>query len=302
VLVLTGLANGFVPAGQALVATSTPRDRVGGALALTLAGSSTGNLLGPIAGAALISVLPAMHSLFSFTSAAMLTAALLVLVLVRERHVRPHDALRIDLRADVKRLMRVAELKLLYFLQVLFSFTVYGAVPIVSLYTMQLLDQQPAFGGLETESWLAITAVAFTIASIAVLPVWGQVLNRVEPRRALRILLAGTCITSVLIPLARDPLELVIARVVFALFVSGLPPALIRMIRDRAPHGMEARTLSYGTSIQQMGSATAPLIAGVLAPYVGMRGFFWFASGLVLIAWVLWTRRGDRNDNVSIRG
>jgi MFS family permease len=53
---------------------------------------------------------------------------------------------------------------------------------------------------------------------------------------------------------------------------------------------MEARTLSYGTAIQQLGSATAPLIAGLLAPYLGLRGFFGLASVLLLIAWALWWR------------
>jgi DHA1 family multidrug resistance protein-like MFS transporter len=292
VLILTGLANGFVPAGQALVATSTPRTRVGGALALTQAGASVGTLVGPIIGAALIGMMPTMHSLFTVTSVAMFCAALLVLLVVREVHVRPQHALRIELRADLRQIMRVPDLKLLYFLEVLFASTVFGAMPIISLYTMHLIDQQPGFMGLKTETWLAITAMTFTIASIAVLPFWGRVLNRVEPQRVLKILLAGTCLTSVLIPLVRDPLELVIARVLFALFVSGLPATLIRMIRDRAPQGMEARTLSYGTAIQQLGSATAPLIAGVLAPYVGLRGFFGFASVLVLVAWVLWIRRG----------
>jgi MFS family permease len=33
IMMLVGLANGYVPAGQALVATNTPRDKVGGALA-----------------------------------------------------------------------------------------------------------------------------------------------------------------------------------------------------------------------------------------------------------------------------
>jgi len=42
------------------------------------------------------------------------------------------------------------------------------------------------------------------------------------------------------------------------------------MIRDRAPQGMEARTLSYGTALQQLGSASAPLIAGIVAPYLGL--------------------------------
>jgi len=109
----------------------------------------------------------------------------------------------------------------------------------------------------------------------------------------LSIILAGTLATSVLLPLVRNPLDLLIARILFALFVSGLPPTLIRMIRDRAPKGMEARTLSYGTAIQQIGSATAPLVAGLLAPYLGLRGYFALASGLIGVGWALW-RKAER--------
>ncbi|MGH8665635.1 MAG: MFS transporter [Burkholderiales bacterium] len=292
VLVLVGLANGFVPAGQALVATSTPGTYVGSALALTQIGAATGTLLGPLAGAALIGLLPSAHALFAFTAALMFGASLLAFARVREEHVRPAHPLRIDLLADIGQLLRVPELKLLYYLQVLFSFTVFGAMPIVSLYTMQLLDEQPGFGGLSVESWVAATAMAFTLAGIGVLPLWGQVLNRFSSRRVLGILLAGTCAASVLLPLVRNPLELTVARMLFALFVSGLPPTLIRMIKDRAPQGMEARTLSYGTALQQMGSAAAPLIAGLLAPYLGLRGFFWLCSGLIVLGWVLWKRHG----------
>lgn len=290
VLTLVGLANGFVPAGQALVATSTPQAHVGSALALTQVGAATGTLLGPIAGAALIGVLPRAHGLFAFTSALMFAAGLLALHYVREHHVRPAHPLRIDLLADIGKLLRVPELKLLYYLQVLFSFTVFGAMPVVSLYTMRLLDDQPGFGGLSVESWVAATAMAFTVAGIAVLPLWGHVLNRFASRRVLGILLAGTCVASVLLPLVRNPLELAVARILFALFVSGLPPTLIRMIKDRAPQGMEARTLSYGTALQQMGSASAPLIAGILAPSLGLRGFFWLCSGLIAVGWILWQR------------
>ena len=143
------------------------------------------------------------------------------------------------------------------------------------------------------ESWVAVTEVGFTAASLAMLPVWGRMLNRRDSRRVLGVLLAGTCCASVLVPLARDPLELVVARVLFALFVAGLPPALIRMIRDRAPQGMEARTLSYGTAIQQLGSAAAPLVAGLIAPYVGLRGFFWLASAMILLGLLLWRQYGS---------
>jgi DHA1 family multidrug resistance protein-like MFS transporter len=291
VLVLVGLANGFVPAGQALVATTTPGPFVGGALALTQVGAATGTLLGPLAGAALIGLLPSGQGLFAFTAALMFGASILALACVREAHVRPAHPLRIDLLADIGQLVRLPQLKLLYYLQVLFSFTVFGAMPIVSLYTMRLLEDRPGFGGLSVESWVAATAMAFTLVGIVVLPLWGQVLNRYPAVRVLSILLAGTCAASVLMPLVRNPLELAVARMLFAAFASGLPPTLIRMIKDRAPRGMEARTLSYGTALQQMGSASAPLLAGVLAPYLGLRGFFWLCSGLIVVGWWLWRSR-----------
>ena len=57
-------------------------------------------------------------------------------------------------------------------------------------------------------------------------------LNRHPPSRVLSVILGGTLVTSVLLLLVRDPLELLLARTLFALFVSGLPPALIRMIHQ----------------------------------------------------------------------
>jgi MFS family permease len=169
---------------------------------------------------------------------------------------------------------------------------VFGSATVVSLYTMELVAGRPGFGGYTVETWVAATAVGFTLANMLVLPLWGQLLDRMSPDRLLGILLAGACLTSVLTPLARDPLELTVARVLFAAFVSGLPPILIRMIQERGPQGMEARALAYGTSIQQMGSAVAPLLAGLLAPYLGLSGFFWVCSVMLIAGWVLWRRRG----------
>ena len=294
VLLLAGMANGFVPAGQALVAISTPRHHVGGALALTQVGSVIGTLLGPLAGAVLIGLLPVERALFAFTAVLMFAAGMLALTGVREEHVRPAHALRFDLIGDFKRVSAVHGLTLLYYMQVLFSFTVFGSMAIVTMYTMELLAERPGFGGLSVETWVAITAMAFTAAGVACLPIWGWLLNRQSAERVLTLIIAGAAVTSLLQPLVRDALELTIARMVFALFVSGLPPTLIRMIRERAPEGMEGRTLSYGTSLQQLGSAIAPLIAGVLAPFLGLRGFFWLSSALLAVGWVLWVRHSRR--------
>jgi MFS family permease len=294
ILVLVGLANGFVPAGQALVALATPRQHIGGALALTQVGSVVGTLLGPLAGAALIGVLPSDRALFAFCAALMLVAGVLVLTRVHEEHVRPAHALRIDFAGDVRRLSTVPGLKLLYYLQALFAFTVFGSMTIVSIYTMRLLEDHAGFGGLSVQTWVAVTALAFTAGGVVVLPLWGRVLDRHPAERVLALILAGTCVTAVLQPLVRDPLELTIARMLFAVFVSGLPPALIHLIKECSPRGMEGRALSYGTALQQLGNASAPLVAGVLAPYIGLRGFFWLCTALIVIGWILWMRHTRR--------
>ena len=291
VLTITGMANGYIPASQALVATTTPRQHAGGALALTQAGAWAGTMLGPLAGAVLVVWLPSIHTLYALTAATIFAAGLLAMYRVREHHTRPAQPLRFDFRADLKRLLSFPELRLLYFLNLTFAFTVIGSVAVVTLFTLQLLEARPGFGGLRVETWVGITLAGFTLASIATLPLWGRVLNRFDSGPVMTVLLAGAFATCMLLPLARDPLELTVARVLFALFVAGLAPALIRMTRDRAPKGMEARTLSYGTAIQQVGSATAPLIAGMIAPYVGLRGFFWLASALLFTGLVLWLRR-----------
>lgn len=299
ILVLVGLANGFVPAGQALVVTATPRQHVGGALTLTQVGAVVGTLLGPLAGAALIGVLPSDRALFAFCAASMFVAGVLVLTGVREEHVRPSHALRIDLAGDVRRLSKVPGLKLLYYLQTLFSFTVFGSMTIVSIYTMRLLEDQAGFGGFSVGTWVAITTIAFTAGGVVVLPLWGRVLDRHPAERVLALILAGTCATALLQPLVRDPLELTVARILFAVFVSGLPPTLIHLIKEHSPRGMEARTLSYGTALQQMGAASAPLIAGMLAPYIGLRGFFWLCTALIAIGWALWVRHTRRLPSAS---
>ena len=59
---------------------------------------------------------------------------------------------------------------------------------------------------------------------------------------------------------------------------------------------MDARTLSYGSAVQNIGTATAPLVAGVMAPYLGLRAYFVLASGMLLVALVLWSRVARQSD------
>jgi DHA1 family multidrug resistance protein-like MFS transporter len=290
-LALTGLANGYVPAGQALVATTTPHNKVGGALAYTQSFAWVGNMLGPIIAALLMTVLPLYRHLFGLASFTSFAAGLLALIIIRELHVRPSHPLRLEMRADLRRLWAVPQLKLLYFMGTVFAFTVFGANAIVTLFTLRLLEVMPAYLGLGEAAWVAVIAAGFTLAGVAALPFWGRLLNQHDAGKVLRIQLTGSLITSLLMPLVQDPLQLAIARSLFAVFITGLQPTLIRMVREKAPAGMDGRTLSYGTALQQVGNAVGPILGGLMAPWLGLRSYFIFCTALIGLALVLWLRR-----------
>ena len=118
-----------------------------------------------------------------------------------------------------------------------------------------------------------------------------RLLNHYDASKVLRIQLIGSLITSLLMPLVQDPLQLAIARSLFAIFITGLQPTLIRMVREKAPAGMDGRTLSYGTALQQVGNAVGPILGGLMAPWLGLRAYFIFCTALIGFALVLWLRR-----------
>ncbi len=289
-MMLAGLANGYVPAGLALIATNTPRSKAGSALAFSQSAAWMGNMLGPMTGAVLIGMLSESRHLFMLAGLTTLTAGLLAFYWAREEPVGRVGPLRFNLRADISRLSKVPFLKVLYCMNLTFAFNVFGANAVVSLLALRLVEATPNYGTQGVAFWIAAPAVGFTVASVVALPVWGRLLNKHDPARLLKWQLAGGFATSVFLPLVRTPLELTVGRVLFGIFIAGMTPTLVRMVRECAPTGMDGRALSYSTAIQQFGSAVAPLLAGVIAPLLGLRAFFVLASLLLLAALLLWAQ------------
>ncbi|MBI4083397.1 MAG: MFS transporter [Candidatus Lambdaproteobacteria bacterium] len=294
-LLLTGIANGFVPAGMALIVTNTPQRQVGRSLSLAQAAALLGTTGGPLLGAWLATALPRYRELFWVSSATTALAGLLALLLVRERRSAPAGALRLDLAGDLRRLLRVPRMALLYYLNYVFAATFFGVTAVVSLFTLELLNRGPSPFGLSAEVWVGITAMSQTVASAIALPAWGRVLDRLSPTRVVTVQLAGSFVTALLLPLVQDPLQLAGARVLFGLFMAGLSPALVHLIKRRAPRGMDARALSYGTALQSLGNGLAPLVAGLLAPLVGLRGYLVLSALLILAGLVWWAPPGRRS-------
>jgi MFS family permease len=95
----------------------------------------------------------------------------------------------------------------------------------------------------------------------------------------------------------QTPLQLVLTRVAFGLSASLMLPAIIRLLKNFAPAGMDARAISYATSFQFMAMGLAPFSAGLIGPVFGLRAYFALTAGLTFLALALWLRYGRRADS-----
>jgi MFS family permease len=73
--------------------------------------------------------------------------------------------------------------------------------------------------------------------------------------------------------------------------VAIMQPALFRLLKDRAPAGMDARAISYASSIQMVAMGFAPFVAGLISPALGMRAYFALIILLTIGGLALWQRR-----------
>ena len=66
--------------------------------------------------------------------------------------------------------------------------------------------------------------------------------------------------------MATNFLQLVLARVAFGLAASAMQPSIIRLVKENAPPGMDARAISYAASFHCIGMGFAPFCAGLIGP------------------------------------
>jgi len=287
-----GASNGFNAASQALVATNTPAGSMGRALSSMQTGALIGSTVGPVLGGLLAGLLPRYQWLYLVGGATAVASTTLVSLGTREVYAKPLQRLRLHLWQDLRACLRVPTMGLMFYLMFLFASTFFGSITIVSLYTLELLGGQETYLGLSHNLWLSVVTVSLTLSSAAALPFWGRVLDRYEPRRVTLVAL-GLCLLAVLpYPFVRDPLQLTLVRLVLGAVAVGLQPGLLRLIKEAAPAGMEARALAFATSLYMLGHGAAPFLAGQMAPWVGLRGYFVFHAALVASGLALWAWRG----------
>ena len=282
---IQGATSGTVPAATALVASGTPRHRVGWALGILSSAVAVGSALGPLVGG-LAAAAFGIRSIFWGGGVLLAVATLPVLLVVREVPVRRSEA---EGGRVIELLRRTAPgavgtLAALLVCQALIQLSYNGYQPLVVLRLLTHLSS-----GVEAVTGLAFAAAGLcsALASVIYAPIARRIGYRVLG------IIAALLLASAQLLVAWSPgIVLIVAGAALAgAFYGTIGPVISAMIGLETPASVQARVFGVVGSATAVGFALGPLGAGVLAAGFGtFTAICACALAACLLAGVLATR------------
>lgn len=282
---LQGVFVGTIPAATALVATTTPRERVAYALGIVQMALFSSQFVGPLVGGSLAASI-GFRPTFLATGGFYFISFLLVFLLVEERFQRPTAEERGsfvgNLRLVTDRRPLLALIGVVFFLNAGPSFV----RPIIPL----LVDSFHSATSAETLSGIAFAALAGTSAIAALAS--SRVSERVGYRNALALATLGAGAAYLPVAAANNVPSLILLIAVVGLFSGGMVPTANALIDRWAPPGRQASAFGLAGSSMALAFAVAPLTGGAVASAAGIDtsflviGAVMLCVGLAVIAFV----------------
>ncbi len=276
---IQGTFSGTVSAAAALVAGSTPRNRLPFAMGLLMLASFSAQSAGPIFGG-LMSDTFGYHTTFLASAALMLIGAFVILFLVQENFKRRGKTQATTL-ADVWRL--ATSKQQLPLLAALFAV---NAGPQIVLPVIPLLC-----GKLETGGRPATTAgLAFCLMGVTA-ALSSLAAGRMGERLNLKKLLVISCMCTGLLYLppiwAATVTQLIIFIAITGLSNGGSLTSSNALVGLSASSTQQGVAYGIAQSANSLGYGLGPLIGGGLGNMLGLRPVFAIASGLYIIVGLL---------------
>jgi len=278
--VVEGALTGTVTAATALVATTTPKARLGYALGLIQTAVFAGASLGPLAGGLLADRIGPRPT-FLVAGACLGGAALITLFLVRERFVPvPRAAGKGGSRAGFGVL---AAAGLVGMVAVLFG---------VRLATMAVQPILPLFvGTLAPDATNPSSLAGLVLGVLGVTSAVSSVfLGRLGDRRGhRRILVWGVVAAGFLylpMALAQTWWQLFLLQALFGVAAGGIVPAANALIANATPPERRGAVFGVTAGAASWGAFIGPLAGSALAAAVGFRAPF-LATAVLLLALAL---------------
>ncbi len=280
---LNGVIAGFNPAAIALVATNTPKEKVGYSLGILQSGAVAGTIIGPLLGGFLADYI-GFEKIFFYTGLFILVSAIIVLVFVKEEFVPDESSQNGSFTKDFKKIVGTQPLLSLFFVVFLIQFAVLNVVPVLPLFIQKL----GAPGG-RIALFAGLVAAATGFANMIASPRLGKLGDKYGSEKVLFYSIIGAAIFFIPQGFSTNVWQLMIWRFLLGMTLGGLLPSVNALVRHFAPKGMESRTYGYSNSAIFLGNMLGPIVGGSLGAIIGFNGVFLFTSFLLFIN-SLWIR------------
>lgn len=282
---LMGVFAGFSSAAIALVASQVPEDRLGFSLGWLSTGQLVGSLVGPLIGGALADMTGSYRAPFFCTSATILVALGLVLLLVHERFTPPRGRARAPLLSSLLATIRSPGLLALFFVLLMAQFGVRTVQPVVTLYVQDMLGSRPDLATLSGIAF-SVTGLADVVAS----PFLGKRSDVLGYRRVLLICLLGAALTTAPQAFTHNYWAFAGERFAVGLFIGGIVPTANALIGRLVSRGDRGSVYGMTSSAMFLGNSLGPLSGGAVAATLGLNWVF-LVTAAVLFANLLWVYR-----------
>ena len=274
---LQGAVTGVIAAANTLVASQTPRERLGFALGSLQMAVFVATSVGPLMGGVIADHI-GFRASFLATSVMLALGGLVVLFFVEERFERPP---KVQGRALFQGLGSIArEPALLAFIAV--GFTIQGSnmmvTPVFPLFVQRLL---PDGRNVASTVGIILGAAGFVSAFSALLI--GRVSDRLGHRKVLAVCALGAGLSYIPQAFAQDTNQVLLLRAALGLFAGGMLPSVNALIALRAPKGTQGAAFGLNSMAASLGNAVGPLSGAALASLVDIRAVFIAAGASLLL-------------------
>ena len=260
--ILSGFFGGFGSLSVALVAHSSPTDRISRAIGGLQATQTFSMALGPFVGGVLAAWI-GIRNTFFVTAALCFLTLLLFLLLYRDH---PHngspqtDGDNPKTREGLSSLLRLPNLKVLAILLLAVTVIERSFAPAIPLFVTSLSANRVQAAGL---AGLILSLSAFGESLAA----WfsGRRMSRASPRRLLLLRLGFGLAFCLALTLATNAVQLLVLRVSQAFLAGGALTIVYSLASRVIPNQQRASGFGLLSSFTMLGNAFGPILAGLVA-------------------------------------
>ncbi len=271
---VNGLAGGFLPASNALVAAVVPGAEVGRALGLLQVSVAAGGITGPLVGGLVAGWLGLRAAVFA-AAAVMGVATLLSWRLVRP--VPPDREVPRGILAGLRAAVTHGAVRRVAALVFLVQTATTAGQPVLALLVERVQGAGPRLP--------VVTGLVFAAAGLATAlgtPLWARLADGRAARGLLTVALGGTAATSALHAVAATAGQLAGARFLFGFFSAGAAQVANVLLALAAEPALRGRAFGLASSAWMLGVVAGSAGGGWAAHRWGVASPFWLA-GLVLL-------------------